>query len=703
VPQIDYPAPDNASADSYATIQATSLTFTPLGLPLPVTQPLEPKAIQELFELDYGRMNATLGVELPFTNFNIQTTIPLGYKDPVTETLQDNGTQIWKITHNGVDTHPVHFHLFNVQIINRVGWDGAIRPPDPNELGWKETVKMNPLEDIIVAMKPVKPTLPFSVPDSIRPLDPTMPVGATITLSNPADGNPLTTTNDLTNFGWEFVWHCHILGHEENDFMRPMVFLVPQIAPGAPTGLGAAVPNPYQIDLTWADTATNEIGFRIERSVGLGTFEAFMTVPANSVAFSDTSVVPGLTYSYQVLAFNTAGSSAFSNSVTVALPVAVPKAPTQLNATASGPYQVNLTWNDTANNETNFRVERAEGAGSFTTIATLGPDATAYSDTTVSPLTVYTYRVFAYNPQGDSTASNSIELTTPDIQPTAPAGLGATAASAYQINLAWTDTSANETGFRIERAVGTGAFSPYATVGANVSAYSDTVVAPATSYSYRVVAYNSGGDSPASNIATAATPDIVPTACSGLVAMAISPSTVFLAWTDTSANEAGFRIERAVGTDAFAPLSMVAASVIVYFDSAAAPATSYSYRVVAYNSAGDSSPSNTVTATTPAAPTTTTTTSIPACNLNISPGTIGGRMLSMLAPIRRITLRSLEGSELPDNPDINWGTDAIQTLSARAKDANTIIAWVLIRPMRLTANETFTVTVGDCTGEIITR
>ena len=43
---------------------------------------MEPKAIQELFELDYGRMNATLGVELPFTNFNIQTTIPLGYVDP---------------------------------------------------------------------------------------------------------------------------------------------------------------------------------------------------------------------------------------------------------------------------------------------------------------------------------------------------------------------------------------------------------------------------------------------------------------------------------------------------------------------------------------------------------------------------------------------------------------------------------------------
>ena len=84
-------------------------------------RPLQPKAIQELFTLDYGRMNATLGVEVPFTNFLTQTTIPYGYIDPPTEIFKDGETQLWKITHNGVDTHFIHFHLFNVQVINRVG------------------------------------------------------------------------------------------------------------------------------------------------------------------------------------------------------------------------------------------------------------------------------------------------------------------------------------------------------------------------------------------------------------------------------------------------------------------------------------------------------------------------------------------------------------------------------------------------------
>ena len=89
-----------------------------------------------------------------------------------------DGTQIWKITHNGVDTHPIHFHLYNVQVINRVTWDNIIIPPDPTELGWKDTVRISPLEDTIVALRPIVPTLPFGVPDSIRPLNPMMPIGA---------------------------------------------------------------------------------------------------------------------------------------------------------------------------------------------------------------------------------------------------------------------------------------------------------------------------------------------------------------------------------------------------------------------------------------------------------------------------------------------------------------------------------------------
>jgi FtsP/CotA-like multicopper oxidase with cupredoxin domain len=68
-----------------------------------------------------------------------------------------DGTQIWRVTHNGVDTHPIHFHLYDVQLLNRVTWDNIIIPPDATELGWKDTVRMAPLEDTIVALRPSCP------------------------------------------------------------------------------------------------------------------------------------------------------------------------------------------------------------------------------------------------------------------------------------------------------------------------------------------------------------------------------------------------------------------------------------------------------------------------------------------------------------------------------------------------------------------
>jgi FtsP/CotA-like multicopper oxidase with cupredoxin domain len=300
---------------------------------LGLTINLQPKAIQELFELDYGRMNATLGVEMPFTNAGIQTTIPLGYIDPATENLTDSvtpgpviagdGTQIWKITHNGVDTHAIHFHLFNVQVINRVGWDGAIRPPDPNELGWKETVIMNPLEDCIVALRPVAPNLPFKIGDSIRPLEPTMPVGASIVVRDPTNGLLITVPNALTNFGWEYVWHCHLLGHEENDMMRPMVF---QVSPAGPVQLMvaqarvAAVPAvsatpvangtapAVSVKLTWANRWTQPKATSV--TVQRATDAAFKSgvkswsLEPKATSFSDTSVAPLTRYYYRVRAEN---------------------------------------------------------------------------------------------------------------------------------------------------------------------------------------------------------------------------------------------------------------------------------------------------------------------------------------------------------------------------------------------------------------
>jgi PKD repeat protein len=91
------------------------------------------------------------------------------------------------------------------------------------------------------------------------------------------------------------------------------------------------------------------------------------------------------------------------------------------------------------------------------------------------------------------------------LPPDAATGLGATAVSSSQIDLLWTDNSGNETGFRVERLNG-GSWDSWATVGANKVNHSDTGLEASTGYSYRVVAFNSGGDAVGpSNTASATT------------------------------------------------------------------------------------------------------------------------------------------------------------------------------------------------------
>ena len=311
------------------------------------TTTMKPKAIHDemgaTFD-DYGRMSAKLGLEMPFTNAAIANFILQNFVDPTTEIVNPDEVQIWRITHNGVDSHPIHFHLFDVQVLNRVAWDGFIRLPDPNELGWMDTVRMNPLEDTIVALKPVTPRMPFGVPISERPLNPEFPIGSTegfsqIDITDGGNLQPLQQ-NEIVNFDNEYVWHCHILSHEENDMMRTisfhanrsLPFAISDLAAGAgqltwtdPTpapGIDTSTP-PNLVDNGTIGNPANEVGFRVERAAGLDPFAAVGNALANATSFTDDTAVPGGSYRYQVVAYNGEGETpsniAFVNTDTVTI------------------------------------------------------------------------------------------------------------------------------------------------------------------------------------------------------------------------------------------------------------------------------------------------------------------------------------------------------------------------------------------------
>jgi FtsP/CotA-like multicopper oxidase with cupredoxin domain len=155
---------------------------------------------------EFGRLIQTIGTAKQ-NGFNNQglPTWGRGYMDAATENPQAGTTEVWQIMNLTADTHPIHFHLVNVQLIQRQafegfpdGWKyvGDPQPPDPNELGWKETVRMNPGEVTTVIMQ-------FNLPH--------LPTHAMRNAVSPRTG------------GREYVWHCHILEHEEHDMMRPLI------------------------------------------------------------------------------------------------------------------------------------------------------------------------------------------------------------------------------------------------------------------------------------------------------------------------------------------------------------------------------------------------------------------------------------------------------------------------------------------------
>ena len=277
-----------------------------------------------------------------------------------------------------------------------------------------------------------------------------------------------------------------------------------------------------------------------------------------------------------------------------------PAPPADLHVTNVTASEIDLAWTDHSTNENGFWIERKTGdAGTWAEIGTVGPNITAFPDPGRTEETSYFYRVRAFNAVGNSAYSNELGVLT---RPAAPTGLTATAINERRVNLSWTDHSASETGFRVERKINAGdPWTAVGTVAANMTAFADTHVLENTTYTYHVLAFNSGGDSAPSNEASATTPPLtIPIVPSGLVAAALSATQVRLTWTDNSYNEDGFKIERKTGAaGAWAQVGTAGADAISADDSGLTESTTYYYRIRASNSAGDSGYSNEAPVTTP--------------------------------------------------------------------------------------------------------
>ena len=244
---------------------------------------------------DESVVPATLGTVTPIgepsrtrvmtLNEHMEDDVPVGaflngmpfHDTPGTEFPELGATEQWEIVNMTGDAHPIHLHLVQFQLLDRQKINvrryeeafeianpempadtyvevpierylrGRPSPPDPNERGWKDTFRMNPGEVTRVRIR-------FA----------------------PQDESPQFAFDATAEPG--YVWHCHILEHEENDMMRPFHLVAPGGAPvvarapavAAPLepgtfGLAPLVPNPatavgtFRFTLREAGTATLEI------------------------------------------------------------------------------------------------------------------------------------------------------------------------------------------------------------------------------------------------------------------------------------------------------------------------------------------------------------------------------------------------------------------------------------------------------------
>ena len=166
----------------------------------------------------------------------------------------------------------------------------------------------------------------------------------------------------------------------------------------APTTLTATVASATQINLAWADTSSDETGFKVESPAGT----VITTTSQDATTYSHTGLTCGTTYNYAVKAINinNADSAPATASATTSTCPGAPTAPTGLTATVASATQIDLSWTDNSSDETGFKVESPAG----TAITTTAVNISTYGRTGLTCNTNYTFAVKATNANGDSTS-----------------------------------------------------------------------------------------------------------------------------------------------------------------------------------------------------------------------------------------------------------------------------------------------------------
>jgi formylglycine-generating enzyme len=360
------------------------------------------------------------------------------------------------------------------------------------------------------------------------------------------------------------------LGCADREFVNPVDT---SVALDAPQAVTVATVADTAMTVTWTYSGKTVSGFEIERQSGNGNVSV---ASVGGSVRSYTHLLPlltGQTYVYRVRSANSDNRSAYSTSNQIFMTFA---APTNLVASARADTAVQVVWAYTSTFQTGFEIERQASSGGFTAVGSVGAGARQYMDQ-VALLAgqSYTYRVRAItkNNQTAYVMSSPIIITF-----TAPNSVSVAAQADTAVSVAWTYTGALQTGFEIERQVGTGSFTTLWRVGAVVRQYVDQVaLVVGQSYTYRVRAVTSNNQSAYATSNPVSVSLATPTNVTVSVQI---DSAVVVAWAHTGELQTGFEIERQVGTGGFLTVETVGATTRQFVDRLAlSDGQAYAYRL----------------------------------------------------------------------------------------------------------------------------
>ena len=308
------------------------------------------------------------------------------------------------------------------------------------------------------------------------------------------------------------------------------------------------------------------------------------------------------THAVQLVVTDSTGLST-TQTFTITVVLFTPEAPLDLSATAISPSVIQLSWTDASSDETGFRIERSSDAGAtWQVVTTVAANTTGFRNGARVCNTPYRYRVFAVKGSRSSASSNEAHVTIADCTLAAPIRLAAGVLNATTVRLEWWAQTGSERGYRIERSDDGGSSwnqigeaSPTTTV---LVYYNDTTVVCGPTYQYRVRSFHDFAVSEPSNIASvrACAPSQAP---GNLTATTVSRHQINLAWIDTNDGLESFNLEYSTTDGVWTKYTgPIQPSFTSRYHLDLPCNTTFTYRVAAYNNAGQGPYSNLATATT---------------------------------------------------------------------------------------------------------